>query len=145
MENGVVARGPRGDDAVDVLEERGSGPKSPQSSADDGPEVSLILDTLATTGVTERLAGESSRDEVHARCVVVPRESVKIRVDRAGIQPSRFHLRNQVLDAEGFPLHQSHRAKSSHSRSESEVDAADACTKGKMMNMGHSISPVLGG
>ena len=51
MENGVVARGPSGGDAVDVLEEGKSGPNNPKSVSDGGPEVSLVFDTLATTGV----------------------------------------------------------------------------------------------
>jgi len=74
VENGVVAGRPSGSDSVDVLEEADPRSNNVESFADRRPQVTRIIDALATSSVGEGLTRESSSDDVHARCVVRPRE-----------------------------------------------------------------------
>lgn len=74
-------------------------------SLDAGPKPSLVVDSLALSCGAERLARESSRDDIHD---VIPRatvERVEIRPHRRIIQVPGLHRLDQTVDAECFPLH----------------------------------------
>ena len=69
------------------------------------PEVSGILLPHSFACRRERLARIASSDDVNCSSKDVCWESFKVRENRSRIQPTLFHLRNQVCNDEGFDLH----------------------------------------
>jgi len=97
--------------------------------SDVGPEMAGIFFTLAPSRCTERLARIASSDEVNAASKEMCWEGFKIRVNRCGIQLTRFHLVCQVRNGEGFDLHISEDSMVGASKVKSSLDATVSATK----------------
>lgn len=116
------------DMSSDVLEKSDACSALIEDSPDVGPEVSFIGYALSLTSEGEWLAGIATNDEIHRS---TPRSAIKrgqIRPDRRFIQPTRLHLRCQVLDAECFPLQVTDRS-STDSESDSEIESTDSAAQ----------------
>jgi hypothetical protein len=111
------------DDPLDVFKEYDSRPGVLNNAEDRGEQVSWVFVSFLQSSIGEGLAWESSREDVHQPTKRFALEGLNIRPDRCLIQRSRFHLRNQVCDGEGFDLHISDCSAASENSFESKPDA----------------------
>jgi hypothetical protein len=125
--------------SLDVLEETGSGLENANSACDVGPKMSWVFGSEALSGTTERLAGITSSEDVHAVTKAFPREGFKIRPDRCRVHESRFHFSNQVRAGEGFDLTKSDCAQSWEDSLKSKLNAAISGTKAEVCSCLGSI------
>ncbi len=79
---------------------------------------------------TKRLAWKSCREEAHFSVKSSEWEGFNIRVHRARIQDTVFHLLNQVVCAKGFDLHMSDGSKIRKDSFESQSDSVITATGG---------------
>tara|TARA_R100000231_G_scaffold82289_3_gene62921 strand:- start:226 stop:618 length:393 start_codon:yes stop_codon:yes gene_type:complete len=129
VQNRVISGRLGGCDAVDVLEKCDLWPEDLEGADDSRPQVPRILHAFTLAGRTEGLTRETARDNIHRSRKSPEIDFSKARENRSRIQLSRFHLRDQVGDAEGLPLHITDRSKSFDDGSEPKVDPSDAGKK----------------
>jgi len=115
---------PHRDVSIDVLEEDSTGSDIVNCVCDVRPQVSGVFVTEALSSRAKRLARISSSDEVNAVSKEVRWEGLKVRVNRGCIQLTRFHLRNQVRNGEGFDLHISEDSMLDSSKVKSSFDSS---------------------
>lgn len=120
--------------SFDVFEKAHIGQSDPDSSEDEGPEVSGIVGAEAQSGGAEGLAGIASSEEAYATAKLFPREGFKIRPNRSVVQESRFHFRNQVCDGKSFDLAVSDGAQIWDNSAKSEINAPVSSAEANMCN-----------
>lgn len=109
--------------APDILQERERGACSSKGSADERPEVALVVGAPALAGAGERRAGKARHHDVHRASKRASREALQIRPDRRAIQGRVFHPRQEDRLSEGFPLDVAHGSTPSGN---AKVESADS-------------------
>jgi len=127
---------PKADMSLDVLEEADAGLANANSVCDKGPEVPGIVCPSALTGGTERLAGVTPREDIHAAVKLSEWERFKITPNRGRIKVPAFHPRRQEAAGILFDLRVSHRSQVWQHSSEPQVDTAVAGAKRDVSELG---------
>jgi len=115
--------------AEDVFEENAKRSDCLNDVPDVRPEVPGIIFSCSLSGRGKWLAGISPSDNANSVSKAFHWEGFKIRPNRCGSQLSRFHLRNQVGNGEGFDLHMSDDSMSKPSKLKSSLDTPISCAK----------------
>jgi hypothetical protein len=116
----------------DVFEEHGLGSQNSNAVCDGWPEVAGIVGAESFSCRRERLAGITSREEVHSARKLCPREGSQISPDRSRVKRPAFHSRKKKLDCAGFDLRISDRAQALDASAQSKVNASVSCAEGEM-------------
>jgi len=122
---------PQADVPVDVLEEASIWSDCFNVAKDVGPEVSGVIGAHSSTSGAKGLTWVPPSDEINAVSKEVCREGFKVRPNRCGSQLTRFHLRNQVGNGEGFDLHISDDSMLDSSKVKSSFDSTVSCAESK--------------
>ena len=117
------------DVSFDIFKEALSRSNCVDMFSDVGPEMTGVLLPASLSSRTERLTRISASEEVNAVSKEMCWEGFKIRVNRCGIQLTRFHLVNQVRNRVGFDLHISEDSMVGASKVKSSFDATVSATK----------------
>lgn len=99
-----------GEHPADVLNEDAPRAAGDPDAAGWAPQVSLVVSPEALSGEAVGLAGDAPNDEIHDATEASAWEGSHITVDRRLSHDTLLHLRDQISDGEGFPLHTSDRA-----------------------------------
>jgi len=87
-------------------------------------EVPLVVEALAFSGGTPRLARDSRSDAIHDSTPRSTVEGAEIRPDRRLIQVAVAHPRCQDFNARGFPLHITDASSVWNCKSESQLESS---------------------
>ena len=117
------------DVSFDVLKEALNRSNCSNDVVDVRPEVSGVVCPGSFPGGWEWLAGRAASEDVNSVSKAVHWQGFKVRPNRGCIQLTRFHLRNQVCNGEGFDLHMSDDSMSDASELKSSLDATIAGAK----------------
>jgi hypothetical protein len=96
----------------DVLEEDQSRASCADNASDLGPEPALVLDTAPPAGAAGRLAGEASRDDIHARKGAGVEVAEVAAPNRSRLQGRVFHPCQEAGRGVGVPLDVTHHTES---------------------------------
>lgn len=111
----------------DVLQQDVSRSHLANDSSDVGPEVALVVFTVALTCVGEGLAGVSRSNEIHRSTPRSAIEGLEIVPDRSWIQGLVFHPSHEDGRGESVPLDVAHGSASPRKgKVEGEVESSDA-------------------
>jgi len=124
-ENGVEAER---DMSFNIFEEYPSGVDLSDNSGHVGPEVALIVGTLALAGGAERLAGISGEDGVDVPAPGLPVETGDIVPDRGGREVSGPLGSDEALLGVCLPLDVTARVEAGFGEHEAHVEATAAGT-----------------
>lgn len=124
------------DVSFDVLEEADAGLAKSNSVCDVGPEMPGIVCPSALSSGTERLAGVTPREDIHAAVKVAEWEGFKITPYRGRIKVPAFHPRRQEAAGILFDLRVSDCSQAWQDSSEPQVDTAVAGAKRDVSELG---------
>ena len=96
-----------GEHAADVFDEDEPSARLDEDATRRAPEVSLVVPAETLSGKTVGLAGNAPDDAIHAATEASAWEGSHITMDRCFSHDAALHLRDQISDGEGFPLHTS--------------------------------------
>jgi hypothetical protein len=99
-----------GEHPADVLDEDEPGAGLNEYPPRRSPEVALVLSPKTLSGKAVRLAGDTPNDAIHASTEASARDGSHIAPNRRRSHDAALHLRDQISDGEGFPLHAQDRA-----------------------------------
>lgn len=119
-------------DSIDVFEDDEAWTAFPDSLQDVGEEVAGILIAMPLSGLRERLARKSAREDVKSPVKSSVGEGFKIRPYNALTQGSAFNLLRQVVGGECFDLHMNSEARTDACEFQSEVDSSVSGTQRKV-------------
>lgn len=119
-----------------VFEENESRSNKADSCGDCGPKVSRVSDAELKSGLAERLARISGRQDVHLAVKVAVWERFNIRPNRGRIKLPAFHTRRQDAAGKLIDFRISDCASTSQHSFEPQVNAAVAGTETEVSDFG---------
>lgn len=115
-----------GEHPADVFDEDEPGTRLDEDAPCRSPEVALVVSAKSFAGEAVGLAGNAPDDAIHAATEASAREGSHITVDRRWSHDAALHLRDQISDGEGFPLHTSDCASRWDCQLDGSIETASA-------------------
>jgi len=111
-------------DGRHVLQVHDAGSNVANDSCDVGPQPAVIIDPALSARDTERLAGETGNEAIHAAAPRSAIEGDNVTPDNRRMKDAFCHSRDQMRGDKGFPLHVTDGGGAGHGEFDGELESA---------------------